>query len=281
MKAELFFPEFYLFQPIWLKLLDEDKVYFNENVMLKGIFGSFPNMDWNGGRVCLSEKTPSMEEIENTFKAYKDRNISLTLCLTNLCLEDKHLKDEYCNEICRIANEYEASCNVVDKKLSEYLYTNYPNIQQNRSVICNYSKMSEIKSNGYIVINSKYNYDFEYLSKLTNPDKAVLLVNEGCFSCCPRIFHYKQISLSQLRHKSQDYICENIANKKAWLYYKDIEKYLVLGINKFKFNDREIEDIEETLNCSLSWLIKPEYFTKIYNKYKKYSLSLGFNYFTN
>lgn len=71
MKAELFFPEFYLFQPIWLKLLDEDKACFNENAMVKGMFGSFPNMDWNGGRVCLSEKTPSVEEIENILKPMK------------------------------------------------------------------------------------------------------------------------------------------------------------------------------------------------------------------
>ena len=270
MQIELFFPEFFGLKSLWLKLLDEEKTYFNKNTVVKGIYGSFPNMKWNGGRVCLADSSPSYEEIEETFRVYKERDVNLTLCLTNMALKEEHYSDEYCNKICEIASKYNASCNIVDNNFGKYLESKFPKLKQNKSIIANYTK-DTVDYNNYIVVNSKYNHDFEYLSSLEYKDRVVLHVTETCSLTCPRAPHYYAVSLAQLAGKQCDYDSPNcIYTEITQIKPKDVQKYLDIGINKFKFDDRDLGDIYRTLYKCCEWLIQPEYVEIIFKKYLKY-----------
>lgn len=266
MKVQLFLPEFYKLQSMWLKLIDEDNSCFNDNVEIKGIYGSFPNMDWNGGRVCLAKKDVTLDEVKNCFEEYSKRNIELTLCLSNNCLSKKDYQNEYCNQICKIASKFNARCNVVDKEFSIYLKENYPEIKQNRSIICNYFN-SNPNVDGYVIVNSRYNHDFNYLSKLENKNNCILHANERCFVNCPRIEHYTVISRAQLERGHESYVCHNECNKTTCISYNQANEYLDIGINKFKFNDRQLSEISDTLEDIFNWLIKPQHKPELYKKY--------------
>lgn len=267
MQIELFFPEFFRLKTLWLKLLNEEKAYFNKNTVVKGIYGSFPNMKWNGGRLCLADNSPSYEEIEETFRVYKELGINLTLCLTNMALKEEHYSDEYCNKICEIASKYEASCNIVDNNFGKYLENKFPKLKQNKSIIANYTK-DAVEYNNYIVVNSKYNHDFNYLSNLDYRDRVVLHVTETCSLTCPRAPHYYAVSLTQLAGTQCDYNSPNcIYTEVTQIKVKDVQKYLDIGINKFKFDDRDLCDIHRTLYNCCAWLIKPKYVETVFNKY--------------
>lgn len=264
------FPEFFFLKNTWSALLLDMKNHsglFN-NVKIFGIYGCFPNMIWNGGRVCISEKNPSEQIIKNTFELYKKYDVDLILTLTNLNITKDDLLDPYCNMILKYADEYNAQCNIVDIDLENYIRDNYPNVLINKSIIKNY--VEDISTNSYhnYMVNSKYNNDIDYLRTLDNLDKVVLMANEKCYLDCPRIDHYKYISNKQIAKQPDLWDCDcNIKTNE--ITYDKVYQYLDLGINKFKFNNRYLGMIEQTIYDCIKFISKDIYFQQLYNGYIK------------
>ena len=132
-------PEFYKLKNVWtfiLKLQKSHPILFIPNRKIYSIYGSFPNMIWNGGRVCVADEDISEDEIRETFELYTSYNVCLSLTMTNLVLEEKHLSDKYCNKILEIANteRYNTECIVAKDLMEEYIRSKFPNIKINKSI---------------------------------------------------------------------------------------------------------------------------------------------------
>lgn len=258
-------PEFYKYQNVYdmfLKFVESENFCIS-NRAIESIYGCFPGMVWNGGRVCISKYKCSEQEIRDVFELYKSHNISLTLTNTNLWLDEyykdiSYINDEYCNMIMKIGNEYKCNCLVINKNLEKHIRENYKNISIIKSITHNFVKTEDLDSYKYFVVSNFKNKDFDYLNKL-DVEKVILLCNSNCDPKCKLCSnHYKYISKCQLKQIHDNWNC--FADyQENFIKPNDIEKYLEIGINKFKLNYRETCMHEETFRWICNFLIQYEY----------------------
>ena len=132
-------PEFWQLKNIWTYVLNAynaNNNFFKENRQIYSIYGCFPNMIWNGGRVCVSDKWCTEEEVKNTFEHYHKLGVKLALTMTNLFVNETHLNDEYCNMILHIANnpKYNTEIIVANDILENYIRNTYKNFKYTKSI---------------------------------------------------------------------------------------------------------------------------------------------------
>ncbi len=172
---------------------------------------------WNSGRV-VPHLLRENGEIVAAGIAYEKRKIALYLTFTNLLLEEKHLNDISCNELCKFALEHNPtkrnSVIVGSDLLRDYLRKEYPDLRLVSSILKVTKERGKGNMDVYKRLADEYdevmvhpddvrNYDF--LEKIEDKDRHILLVNEYCIRNCPlRPFHYDSLSHSALDFLSYD-----------------------------------------------------------------------------
>ena len=264
----------------FFQLKEKSPYIFYNNVKLSKIFGSFPNMVWNGGGYNFGEM-PLIEEIEQTSINYYYKDIPLLLTCTNPALEKTDIYDRYCNTILSILDNGKNEIMVSSPYLEEYIRKNYPNYKINKSIIASefdYDLNEALNDYNTVVLPRRYAKDFNYLSNsiaLENRHRVEILCNDPCPINCPYLYsHYKEFGKVQMYQKSincSEANCKMPFRKQyPWerdksqiiTYNEIVEKYLPLGYTEFKISGRN--NINHVIYNLVNYFIKPEYQAQVF-----------------
>ena len=118
------------------KLLTMVEEKFEYRMPIKYIYGA-PKVRWNGGRFILKSSCDNftIKDIENEVKQVISHEITPLFTFSNTLLELEYLKDNKCNQILELINEYRAQVIVASELLRYYIQEKYPNIEIHASVI--------------------------------------------------------------------------------------------------------------------------------------------------
>lgn len=272
-------PEFWQLKNIWTYVLNaynSNINFFKPNRKIYSIYGCFPNMIWNGGRVCVSDHWCTEQEVIETFEHYNKLDVKLALTMTNLVVNETHLDDEYCNMILHIADnpKYNTEIIVANDILEEYIRKTYKNFKYTKSI-------QNADINSPIFTDEKYNLtvlcidknkDFMFLKNNNHKEKTEILLSQDCIPNCPlRIQHLTQTSVCQLNNdKNEVPMCKYENDPLFWstkIDEHDLYKYVDLGYRYFKLTDRDVQNkiiLLQTFDNICDYLIS--------EKYREYSL---------
>ena len=284
-------PDFYHGRKIYeniVKYQKEYPEYFYENVNIRYIFGSFPNMIWNGGSILLGPPM-FLSDIQDFKNFYEELNIPIQLTLTNSSLTEEHLEDYYCNLVLENFNNGQNEVLVSSPILEDYLRKYYPNYKINRSVVntpddYDWEKALDTKYHN-IVMPKRHGKNLNFLKTIKKEyrNRIEIMCSEICPIDCPFLYqHYKEFekfTLDRNQNTSELPLCKNTYIKNSlfhadinnFISYKEINNnYLPLGYTEFKLTGRG--DKIRILATLLSYMVKQEYQLLFMQKFLKENL---------
>lgn len=274
-------PGFHEFEKLNLWIIDRynyDRNIFFDSVIIDNIYGSVPNVVWNGGRNGPLYRL-ELDNIRKLFVKYKKRGVRLRITFTNCMLEEEHLCDKYANDILQLVDEMGFEITLSSDLLESYIRNKYPSIpiiSSTTKCILDIDELNREISKDYklVVLDYRKNADELFLKKIKNPGKIELLLNEDCFSTCvQRMRHYRDISLNIIMEDKlpdTEIYCqgkyrnlydsmdqkETIRNIDLYTYYS------YLGVENAKIRGRR-SDFYDVLESYMYYLIKDEYRDRI------------------
>ena len=211
------------------------------NTSFDSVFGSFPNMIWNGGRNLTGYPTLSINNIKKFIGYYHRNNIAVRLTFSNKLIEKKHLNDYYCNQVLKLLDPSVDCVILASDILKDYIKTQIPEIK----TVCSVTNIKpnlkdlEKKADKYdlVVIPSEFNRSIDKLDSI-DKSKIEILVNERCTPFCKfKDEHQRLISLGNLTFDpSTD---ENYCN----LHHGRI-------VDAMELSNAEVDEIHEKYNIS-------------------------------
>lgn len=268
--------EFFEFYKVFLPLYREHREYFYDWCEIASIYGAPSDCTWNGGRIENSDADP-----KEVFDFLNEYGISGCFTFSNSMLTPEYLRDEKCNELCKLASGYGPKQNgaiVTMDMILLKLTISYPNLYRVSSttkVLTDFNALKFDLDRGVydlVVADFRLNKSFDRLSSLTKEekDKVVFLCNECCaFDCKERKECYEYVSRLNLGDESNPHIC---ASNRAGSGYRfslamenpgfigisDIKDvYLPMGFSHFKIEGRGLGSAL-LLEFLLFYLTKPE-----------------------
>lgn len=290
-----YLPNFYTKQHkslnlFWIDLLKERPEYFYDGVEIGAVYGNFPNMIWNGGRVVEGEC--SLNEIIDIIESFNNRGIPVRYTCTNTLLTEEHLKDKYANTIIDLSNNgmNEIICN--SPILEGYLREKYHNFNYISSTTKCMLDRNAVRTEGdkyfLTVLDYRFNKNIDFLKTL-KPERYEILINPSCGVACPcRAEHYDQVSQVVLDHgcvsndATPNGCCYiegffNMLERSEMMIKVDelYSTYMDMGFRDFKIEGRN-NSVVDVLETYLYYMVKPEY--KDYIRYlaTKYAIVGGF-----
>jgi len=233
--------EFYEFYKVFLPIFYEHRDYFYDWCDIGSIYGAPADCIWGGGRVGYGE-----DEAEAVISLIKEYGISSRLTFSNSLIQEEHLSDKKCNELCRMFNTGSAETDIlveIDASAESYNVKNSESItdysskngygQNSGSSINGDSEEKNDVENGIIVhsdllleyIKQKYN-GFYFVSSttkvITDFDEFVKELNRDEFEYVVPDFRLnKRIEeLSTLAEKQKNKV-EFLVNECCNFYCKD------------------------------------------------------------
>lgn len=269
--------EFYDLYKAFLPLYRDHREYFYDWCQIGSIYGAPEDCLWGGGRAGYGTNTA--REVFELVKAY---GISARLTLSNSLLEQEHLSDKKCNELCRLFSQGGDQQNgviVASDMLTEYLKEKYPRlylVSSTTKVLTDFSDFeAELNRQefSYVVPDFRLNKAFDRLENLSLKQKAKVefLCNECCYvGCNDRKACYQAVSRDNLGLEGEDHSCKapdigrgysfaKAMESPAFIGIEDIKnKYLPMGFSHFKIEGRSLGSAM-VLEFLLYYMIKPKY----------------------
>lgn len=255
---------------------------FYDNVKIGSVYGTFPDMIWNGGRFLQGRCDERvMREVINQLNR---RGIALRFTLTNPMLKAEHISDPYCNKVLRAADNGLNGAIVFSPMLEDHIRVNFPDMPLTSSTCKQIEDFEELKNEmekdySLVVLDYNFNNDFEHLEALPHKEKAELLINSCCNPGCKRRGeHYRSIGRSQIAcskihgknpnipYQPEPFGCECMSKtlyqttdsplhiSPEMLY----EKYVPMGFCNFKIEGRSVPDVN-VLENYVYYMVKPEH----------------------
>ena len=276
-------PDFYYFYDINMFFADNIKNNpdkFIDDISIGSFYGSFPGMNWNGGRCC--QGITDKGNITNTINSINSCGIPVRFTLTNVLIDEHLLYDPYCNMILEIAHNGKNEILVNNKMLEEYLRNKYPNfkyISSTTKCIMDIDKFNEELENYYLVVlDYRKNTDKDFLKAIKHKDKTEILINAYCSPTCnKREEHYKYLSQCQL---DQEPINCSFCNTLSHSFQESLKLdsvikvdnlynyYVKQGFTNFKIEGRTLHPID-VIDSYVYYMVKPEYRDEIRNEVVK------------
>ena len=268
--------EFYELYRIFLPLFREHREYFYDWCDIGSIYGAPTDCLWGGGRVSLED-----HDAGEVLALLREYGISARLTFSNSRLNEEHLSDRKCNELCALFaenTEPENGVIVHSELLLQYLKSHYPElylVSSTTKVLTDFEALKkEIDREDfhYVVPDFRLNKAYEKLNTLTEPqkDKVEFLCNECCyFGCKDRKECYEAVSRRNLGEEP-DFCCVSPGAKEGYRFSKamknpgfisveDIQKiYLPMGFSNYKIEGRGLGSAL-VLEFLLYYMTKPEY----------------------
>ena len=247
---------------------------FFDDVRIGAVYGSFPGAIWNGGRILFGLE--HREDMEKMIKEYNDRGIAVRYTFTNPLIDERHLKDLYCNMILEISQNGLNEVIVNTPALEQYIRDYYPCFKLISSTTKCLEDLDSIKEelnkDYYLVVTDSALNNTDELFSLEPKDKIEIIVNHYCQDHCPRRqAHYKAVGNSQLnftRYKFPE--CQYIGRS----FFKIMEnrsfistdmifgKYRDAGFKHFKLDGRS-RPVRNVVESFIYYLVRPEFRDKV------------------
>lgn len=297
MKARFHIPDFWKHGDRNLYLIDLIKKhpeYFYDDIEIASCYGCFAPALWNGGRtVCGST---SREQIAATIHEFNERGVPIRYTFTNPTITDTDLKDLFCNDLCKAANNGFNEIIVKTPCLENYIrskYPQYPLVSSTVKQIEDFDKLMEEFKKDYklVVLDYNWNNDFEKLDKIPQElrSRCEILINPYCNPHCPRRKeHYEVLgkcqrkcstfgtsAIKSLRRgkpmedpmaEAEKFDCPNtgfnfyqITGFGAFVSREDLfGRYMDMGFNNFKIEGRVLHPAN-VVESYVYYMVKPEY----------------------
>ncbi len=296
MKARFHIPDFAKHWDINLTLIDMIKQhpeYFYEDVEIASCYGCFAPALWNGGRTVSGITSPKL--IAETIKEFNDRGVPIRYTFTNPTITEKDLKDPFCNQICRVAENGFNEVIVNVSCLEEYIREKYPKFPFISSTVKQIEDkdmlLAELeKDYKLVVLDYNWNNDFEKLASIPEKhrERCEILINAYCIPNCPRRGeHYRVLGtcqraasqtnpIAQLRNHENpvaaaaEFKCPNtnynfyqITGYDNFVSREDLyTKYMEMGFCNFKIEGRTLSR-PNVVESYVYYMVKPEYRDKV------------------
>ena len=266
--------EFYELYRRFLPLYRGHREYFYDWCEIGSIYGAPSDCLWAGGRVEMGEQDPA--EVLALMREY---GISARLTLSNSLLEERHLSDRKCNELCRLFEDPANGIIITSDLLLAYLMERYPSfyfVSSTTKVLTDFEDLKRElgrKEFRYVVPDFRLNKAFDRLRMLPEDeqDKMEFLCNECCwFGCRDRKACYEAVSRKNLGLDGPEHICRapharegyrfSLAMKNpGFISVRDImDTYLPMGFSNFKIEGRGLGSAL-VLEFILYYMTRPEY----------------------
>ena len=268
--------EFYELYKCFLPLWRNHREWFYSWCDIASIYGAPADCLWGGGRTGFGQA-----DVGNVLAQLKEYEISARLTFSNSLLQQEHLNDKRCNDLCTWFEKTEIPSGIIlhSDLLLEYLKSKYPSfyfISSTTKVLTDFKAFeAELQREDfkYVVPDFRLNKVFDKLSLLEQPlkDKVEFLCNECCnFACKERRQCYENVSRKNLGEDIIEHKCTapggedgykfSLAKKNpGFISIEDIQKiYLPFGFFNFKIEGRGLGSAI-VLEFLLYYLTKPEY----------------------
>ncbi|OON86563.1 hypothetical protein BXO88_07345 [Oribacterium sp. C9] len=273
--------EFYELYRVFLPLFREHREYFYDWCEIGSIYGAPQDCLWAGGRVGFGEEDP-----KDVYSLMREYDISARLTFSNSLLEERHLADRKCNDLCEM---FEHCGNVKNgviihsDLLLDHIRSNYPDyyfVSSTTKVLTDFSEFEkELNREEFSFVVPDFRLNKEHLRldalPLALKQKVEFLCNECCwYGCYDRKRCYENVSRKNLGEACEDHICVSPDAHKGYRFsdamknpgfigIKDIQNvYVPEGFSNFKIEGRSLGSavIFEFL---LYYMTKPEYQLKV------------------
>lgn len=271
----------------FIDLLKSRPELFYEGVEVASVYGTFPPALWNGGR-AIRGGVP-LEAVKYLVEAYNSRGIPVRMTFTNPMIEERHLKDPFCNAICQITENELNEIIIFSPLLEEYLRKTYPKFTYTSSTCKQIEDPDELKAElerdyRLVVLDYNWNNQFDFLETLPHKEKCEFLLNAICVSNCKwRRYHYQFLGKQQIiineilpiagpaalnmdivPQGEKPFSCPyntslaNGMNEKTYISCDAVyNKYLPMGFSNFKIEGRTYTH-KEMLEEYIKYMVKPE-----------------------
>ena len=266
--------EFNIVNTYFIKKIRNNPEYFYDNIQIGAVYGTFPGVIWNGGRLMRGEvKT---REVFNIIEHFRKLNIPIRFTYTNPLITKEHLNNSYANNITRLANNSYNEILVNVPELEEYLrnkYHKYKFLSSTTKCLLDNEKIIKESENYYLtVLDYRKNDDFEFLENLPNPERYEILINAYCDPKCPyRQQHYEDLGKCQIENVTTNFKCninrnsffEALNDFNTVIRVEDLYNiYVNMGFKHFKIEGRT-NSIIDVIESYLYYMVKPEHKDKI------------------
>lgn len=300
MNARFHIPDFWKHGNLNLYLIDLIKThpeYFYDGIEIASCYGCFAPALWNGGRTVGGYT--NRERIKVTIEEFNKRGVPIRYTFTNPTLTEKDLKDSFCNDLCKFAengfNEIIVNAPFLEAYVREK-YSKYPLVSSTVKQIEDYDQLIEELHKDYklVVLDYNWNNDFEKLEKIPQElrSRCEILINPYCVPHCKRRKeHYEVLGecqrkcsrvVSQLvpparganpeqpMEQAEQFNCPNT----HYNFYQITQlgnfvsrdnvfgRYLEMGFNNFKIEGRVLA-APNVIESYVYYMVKPEYRDKV------------------
>ena len=273
--------EHYELYRVLLPLYASHREYFYDWCDIGSIYGAPHECIWGGGRVEISDSDP-----REVFSLLNEYDISARLTFSNSLLEEKHLNDAVCNELCALLSRMQGRRGgiiVHSDLLLEYLKAEYPDlyyVSSTTKVLTGFDELRrelEREEFEYVVPDFRLNKDFGSLRMLDDriKNKAEFLCNECCLvSCRDRKACYEAVSRKNLGLEGAEHICRAPGSEAGYVFSRAMEGpafigtdditdvYMPMGFSNFKIEGRGLGSAL-ILEFILYYMTRPEYQLKV------------------
>lgn len=264
---------FRLLNQVVINMMRDYPDMFHRGYRIGSVYGTFPGAIWNGGRTVFG--VTGKQDMESILQVYNKRGIPVRFTWTNSLLEEKHLQDNYCNMIMRLADNGLNQVLVNTPVLENYIRENYPGFplisSTTKRITDEGALLAELDKDYFLVVlDYDLNHDEAVLKALEpHANRVELLVNEVCHpGCARRSEHYRQESLMQLEydvrtsfpcpHNTRERSFEDCKGQPAFISNEEIAGLAERGFVNFKIVGRGMPQrfVEDAY---LYYLVKEEH----------------------
>lgn len=273
--------EFYDLYSVFLPLFREHREYFYDWCDIGSIYGAPGDCLWGGGRVGTGD-----HDAKEVLALMEEYGISSRLTFSNSLLEEVHLGDRKCNQLCRLfSSKKHEGCSegngviIHSDLLLDYLRKNYPElylVSSTTKVITDFELFRKELTRDefrYVVPDFRLNRRMEELSLLSahEKDKVEFLCNECCWiGCTERKVCYENVSRKNLGMECMEHQCKAPGSSGGYRFSlamrnpafigveQILSEYLPLGFTNFKIEGRGLGSAM-VLEFLLYYMTKPEH----------------------
>lgn len=255
------------------------------NPIIAGLYGSFNNIIWNGGRTIITSDFQNFEEVKQCLNNINKHNLKCKFTFTNQLLTKEHCENQYCNQILKLIADTNNEITIHSKLLENYISSLYPEIPLTSSITKGFDfetfKIALNQNYKNVVCYYKQNI-LKYLETVpfNLQQKTELILNaDDCAYCKMCKKHYECESFYNLHnyylHENGCYRFHPMYDaKKEWFslpieerLYFDINYFQWLNINTYKIQGR-MKTIEQLLETYLYIFFYPSMYQEIYDYLK-------------
>ncbi len=187
--------------------------------IISSLYGTFPNVIFNGGRTLVHYHSNILEErewfrnknylwydpqgMESLVRMYNEKGIGIRYTYSNSLITRKHLNDTRANLTLEIAHNPQNAVITGNPVIESYVRKHYPKFKiigsatsaKNLSIPFLRRRIDEVD---LLVLPPEYNGRFGFMESI-GTSKLEILINERCVPYCRnRPSHYEAISQTQL-----------------------------------------------------------------------------------